>query len=215
MNTTRFSYPTVKRILDVSAAGMLLLVTLPVQAIVSLFVAARLGRPVLFRQPRPGLRCGVFTLLKFRTMRLEDADRGLVTDDQRLTNFGKALRATSLDELPSLWNVLRGDMSFVGPRPLLVEYLPLYNAEQARRHEVRPGITGLAQVRGRNALSWDERFAFDVRYVDQLSPSLDARILIDTFRTVLARGGISADGQATMHRFEGTGHPVPVEQVGE
>lgn len=215
MNTTRLSYPTVKRVLDISAAGMLLLVTLPVQAIVSLFVAARLGRPVLFRQPRPGLRGRVFTLLKFRTMRVEDAGRGLVTDDQRLTNFGKALRATSLDELPSLWNVLRGDMSFVGPRPLLVEYLPLYNAEQARRHEVRPGITGLAQVRGRNALSWDERFALDVRYVDRLSASLDAGILVDTFRTVLARDGISADGQATMNRFEGTGCPVPVERVGE
>jgi len=215
MNTRVLAYPTVKRILDASVASVLLVVTLPVQAAVAVLVAARLGRPVLFRQPRPGLHGKVFTLLKFRTMQLEDAGSGMVADDERLTDFGKALRATSLDELPSLWNVVRGDMSFVGPRPLLVDYLPLYNAEQARRHDVRPGITGLAQVRGRNALSWEGRFVFDLLYVDQLSACLDAKILLETVRTVLAREGISAMGQATMARFEGTGDPVSVQREGE
>lgn len=200
MNT----YPVVKRALDFSAAGLLLLVTLPVQGVVAALVATRLGRPVLFRQPRPGLHGEIFTLLKFRTMLVEDPERGLVTDEDRMTGLGKALRATSLDELPSLWNVLRGDMSMVGPRPLLVEYLPLYNAEQARRHDVRPGVTGLAQANGRNALSWEEKFALDVRYVDELSARLDARILLDTIRAVIRREGISEAGNATMSRFEGT-----------
>lgn len=200
MNT----YPVVKRALDFSAAGLLLLVTLPIQGVVAALVATRLGRPVLFRQPRPGLHGEIFTLLKFRTMLVEDPERGLVTDEDRMTGLGKALRATSLDELPSLWNVLRGDMSMVGPRPLLVEYLPLYNAEQARRHDVRPGVTGLAQANGRNALSWEEKFALDVRYVDELSARLDARILLDTIRAVIRREGISEAGNATMSRFEGT-----------
>ena len=185
-------------------AGVLLIASLPVQAVVAGLVAARMGRPVLFRQPRPGLRGEVFTLLKFRSMLSEDTGRGLVTDEQRLTKLGRTLRATSLDELPTLWNVLRGEMSFVGPRPLLVEYLPLYSAEQARRHEVRPGITGLAQVSGRNSLSWEDKFRLDVRYVDNLSLGLDARILLSTLRTVLSRAGVSADGQATMSRFEGS-----------
>ena len=204
MTSRRFGYPAVKRGLDVAASGILLIVTLPVQAAVAAIIAVRMGRPVLFRQPRPGLHGKVFTLLKFRTMLSEDPARGLVTDEQRLTRLGRTLRATSLDELPSLWNVVRGDMSVVGPRPLLVEYLPLYNAKQARRHEVRPGVTGLAQVSGRNALSWEDRFELDVRYVDELSPSLDARILLDTIRAVFAREGISAEGEATMSRFEGS-----------
>jgi len=193
----------VKRCLDVAGAGILLVASAPVQAVVAALVAARMGRPVLFRQPRPGLGGEIFTLLKFRSMLSEDAERGLVADEQRLTKLGRILRATSLDELPTLWNVLRGEMSFVGPRPLLVEYLPLYSSEQARRHEVRPGITGLAQVSGRNSLTWAEKFRLDVRYVDNLSPALDARILLATLRTVLSREGVSQDGQATMSRFEG------------
>ena len=197
-------YPPVKRLLDVAGAGALLIASLPVQVVVAGLVAARMGRPVLFRQPRPGLNGEVFTLLKFRTMRSEDAASGLLTDEQRLTSLGRTLRATSLDELPTLWNVLRGEMSFVGPRPLLVDYLPLYSAEQARRHEVRPGITGLAQVNGRNSLSWEEKFRLDVRYVDNLSLGLDARILLATLRTVLSRAGVSAEGEATMSRFEGS-----------
>ena len=204
MTSRRIGYPAVKRGLDVAASGILLIVTLPVQAAVAAIVAVRMGRPVLFRQPRPGLHGKVFTLLKFRTMLSEDPARGLITDEQRLTRLGRTLRATSLDELPSLWNVVRGDMSVVGPRPLLVEYLPLYNAKQARRHEVRPGVTGLAQVSGRNALSWEDKFELDVRYVDELSPALDARILLDTVRAVFVREGISAEGQATMTRFEGS-----------
>lgn len=196
-------YPPVKRCLDVAGAGILLVASAPVQAVVAALVAARMGRPVLFRQPRPGLGGEIFTLLKFRSMLSEDAERGLVADEQRLTKLGRILRATSLDELPTLWNVLRGEMSFVGPRPLLVEYLPLYSSEQARRHEVRPGITGLAQVSGRNSLTWAEKFRLDVRYVDNLSPGLDARILLATLRTVLSREGVSQDGQATMSRFEG------------
>jgi lipopolysaccharide/colanic/teichoic acid biosynthesis glycosyltransferase len=158
---------------------------------------------VLFRQPRPGLHGEVFTLLKFRTMLSEDRERGLVTDEQRLTGLGKVLRSTSLDELPSLWNVLRGEMSIVGPRPLLVEYLPLYTKEQARRHDVRPGITGLAQVSGRNDVAWPDRFELDVQYVDGLCLALDARILAETVRAVVTRRGISEAGRATMSRFEG------------
>jgi lipopolysaccharide/colanic/teichoic acid biosynthesis glycosyltransferase len=196
-------YPVVKRTLDVAAAGVLLVLTSPVQIVVAGLVAARLGRPVLFRQPRPGLHGEVFTLLKFRTMLSEDRERGLVTDEQRLTGLGKVLRSTSLDELPSLWNVLRGEMSIVGPRPLLVEYLPLYTKEQARRHDVRPGITGLAQVSGRNDLAWPDRFELDVQYVDGLCLALDARILAQTVRAVVTRRGISEAGRATMSRFEG------------
>jgi lipopolysaccharide/colanic/teichoic acid biosynthesis glycosyltransferase len=143
----------------------------------------------------------VFRLYKFRSMRNVDESRGLVTDEQRLTRFGRILRSTSLDELPSLWNVLHGDMSVVGPRPLLVEYLPRYTPEQARRHEVRPGITGLAQVNGRNTVEWEQRFELDVQYVDRRSLALDARILVDTVRSVVAREGISAEGHVTMRKF--------------
>jgi len=201
---SRLHYPVVKRWLDVTASAVLLLASLPVQAVVGAVIVARLGRPVLFRQSRPGWHGEPFTLLKFRTMLVEDPDNGLVTDEQRLTKLGRTLRATSLDELPTLWNVLRGEMSFVGPRPLLMEYLPRYTAGQSRRHDVRPGITGLAQVSGRNGLSWEEKFRLDVRYVDELSAALDARILLATLRTVLGREGINETGQATMSRFEGT-----------
>jgi lipopolysaccharide/colanic/teichoic acid biosynthesis glycosyltransferase len=168
-------------------------------------IRRKLGSPVLFRQVRPGLDGQLFTMVKFRTMTDErGSDGALLPDAQRLTSFGRFLRASSLDELPELWNVLRGDMSLVGPRPLLVEYLPLYNPEQARRHEVRPGITGWAQVNGRNAISWEDKFALDVWYVDNLSLWLDMKILWMTVRKVLMRDGISAVGDATMSKFTGT-----------
>ena len=164
----------------------------------------KLGSPVLFRQVRPGLYGRPFMMVKFRTMTDErGADGALLPDAQRLTAFGHFLRASSLDELPELWNVLRGEMSLVGPRPLLMEYLPLYSPAQARRHDVRPGITGWAQVNGRNAVSWDERFALDVWYVEHCSLWLDLRILWLTVRKVLVREGISAQGEATMPRFTG------------
>lgn len=203
MSSRRNRYLPVKRAIDIGASAVLLLLTFPVQAVVAGLVAIRLGRPVLFRQPRPGRDERIFTLLKFRTMLPQDPERGLETDEQRLTSLGRVLRSASLDELPSLWNVLFGHMSLVGPRPLLVEYLPLYSAEQARRHEVRPGITGLAQVSGRNALSWPDKFSLDVHYVDNLSAGMDLRIVVDTIRAVLTREGISEEGKATMSRFEG------------
>lgn len=196
-------YDLLKRALDVVSAGVGLVVLSPVIAVVALLVAIKLGRPVMFSQQRPGKDGSLFTLRKFRSMRDIDETNGLISDEQRLTSFGKSLRSTSLDELPSLWNVVRGDMSIVGPRPLLVEYLPRYTREQARRHEVRPGITGLAQASGRNALSWEDKFALDVRYVDSRSLGLDLRILLATVRSVVARDGISQDGQATMSRFQG------------
>ncbi len=164
----------------------------------------RLGSPVLFRQARPGMHGHAFEMVKFRTMTNEcDANGELLTDAQRLTDFGRFLRATSLDELPELWNVLRGEMSLVGPRPLLMEYLPLYSPEQARRHEVRPGITGWAQVNGRNGLSWEDRFKLDVWYVDNRTLWLELRILWLTVRKVLMREGINAKGEATMSKFRG------------
>jgi lipopolysaccharide/colanic/teichoic acid biosynthesis glycosyltransferase len=201
MKTTERRYDRAKRLLDVASGAMLLLISLPVQAAVAAFVAAKLGRPVLFRQPRPGLDGQVFTLLKFRSMKDVDIAKGLLSDEGRLTSFGKKLRATSLDELPALWNVVRGDMSMVGPRPLLVEYLEKYSPEQARRHEVRPGITGLAQVSGRNNLDWDEKFALDVEYVDNRSLGLDAKVLWRTFSVVFSRQGISGRNHATMRKF--------------
>ena len=197
-------YDAVKRGLDLVAASVVFAVTLPVQAVVVILIAAKLGRPVLFRQQRPGLDGEVFTLVKFRTMKDPDLLGGLVTDAQRLTHFGQVLRSTSLDELPTLVNVIRGDMSMVGPRPLLVSYLERYDPEQARRHEVRPGITGLAQVNGRNALSWREKFALDIEYVDKRRFALDARILARTISSVFKREGISTKGHATMHEFTGT-----------
>lgn len=173
--------------------------------VVSLLVAMSLGRPVFFRQTRPGLHGKPFQMLKFRTMTNERDEHGnLLPDAQRLTRFGRFLRATSLDELPELWNVLKGDMSLVGPRPLLMEYLPLYSERQARRHEVRPGITGWAQVNGRNALSWEEKFELDVWYVENRSFWLDIRILVLTLWKVIRREGISHGDEATMHKFTGS-----------
>ncbi|MGY2083167.1 sugar transferase [Blastococcus sp. SYSU DS0539] len=211
MSARHGAYLRAKRAVDVLVAGAGLLVTAPVMAAVAVAVRRDLGSPVLFRQVRPGLDGRPFELVKFRTMRtLGDSD-GVDTDAERLTPFGRRLRSTSLDELPTLWNVLRGDMSLVGPRPLLMEYLDRYTPEQFRRHEVRPGVTGLAQVRGRNALTWEEKFAADVEYVDHLSPALDARILLATLVTVLRRQGISAPGMATMALFTGS-DPAPARQ---
>ena len=195
-----------KRLFDLTAAALgLLALALPLLALIAL-VRIKLGRPVFFRQTRPGLHGQPFQMVKLRTMTdARGPDGALLPDAERLTPFGRFLRASSLDELPELWNVLKGDMSLVGPRPLLMEYLPLYTPEQARRHEVRPGITGWAQVNGRNALSWEEKFALDVWYVDHQSLALDIRILWLTALKVLAREGISAAGEATMGKF--TGNP--------
>jgi len=200
----RRPYDPVKRAIDAIAAAVLLVVTMPLQLAVALLIWMRLGHPVLFRQERVGLGGEVFQLVKFRTMRSTDAALGLVEDAQRLTPLGRVLRATSLDELPSLANVLRGEMSMVGPRPLLVRYLPRYNTTQARRHEVRPGMTGLAQVSGRNSASWEDRFTADVVYVDHRSFWLDARIVARTIAVVLRRDGISAEGHATSPEFLGS-----------
>lgn len=194
----------VKRGSDILLSTLGLVLTAPVQATAAVAVRVSMGSPVLFRQPRPGRDGKVFKILKFRTMRPVDSARGWVTDADRLTRTGAFLRSTSIDELPALWNVLRGEMSLVGPRPLLVEYLPLYDDVQARRHEVRPGLTGLAQVTGRNALSWEERLALDVEYVDSWTVVGDLRILCQTFTSVLRREGISAEGEVTMSRFEGS-----------
>jgi lipopolysaccharide/colanic/teichoic acid biosynthesis glycosyltransferase len=193
-----------KRLFDLLLSfGLLLVLALPLLLLWGL-VRYKLGSPVLFRQVRPGLHGRPFMMVKFRTMTDERGTDGeMLPDAQRLTPFGRFLRATSLDELPELWNVLRGEMSLVGPRPLLMEYLPLYSPEQARRHEVRPGITGWAQVNGRNALSWEERFKLDIWYVDHRSLWLDLRILWLTVRKVIVREGISAQGEATMPRFTG------------
>ncbi|MEV5766689.1 sugar transferase [Micromonospora sp. NPDC052213] len=198
-----------KRAIDLAAAVVLLVLTAPLVLVVAALVAAGLGRPVLFRQPRAGRHGQVFELVKFRTMLPPDPRRGRVRDGDRLTPLGRFLRSTSLDELPTLWNVLRGDMSLVGPRPLLTQYLPRYSPTQARRHEVRPGITGLAQVRGRNSLSWEEKLDLDVWYVDHRSLRLDLSILAATVRTVLRREGISAAGSATAPEFLGTPSLVP------
>jgi len=194
----------VKRFFDLSLGFMALLLLAPVFLLLALLVRIRIGTPVFFIQARPGLHGNTFTMIKFRTMTNARDDSGaLLPDSERLTDFGRWLRATSLDELPELWNVLRGEMSLVGPRPLLMEYLPLYSPEQARRHDVRPGITGWAQVNGRNAISWEEKFKMDVWYVDHQSLWLDLKILFLTVKNVIARHGISADGDATMPKFSG------------
>lgn len=191
--------------MDLVGAAAGLVVAAPVLAVVAALVAWRLGRPVLFRQARPGLHGKLFGLVKLRTMTDDRGPDGeLLADEQRLTPLGQRLRSSSLDELPELFNVLAGDMSLVGPRPLLPEYLPLYSPEQARRHEVRPGLTGWAQVNGRNAASWEDRLAMDVWYVDHRSLWLDLRILARTVRDVLARRGVTAEGHATMPRFRGS-----------
>jgi lipopolysaccharide/colanic/teichoic acid biosynthesis glycosyltransferase len=194
-----------KRLFDFVVTAMAAIVLSPVIAAVALLVRIKLGNPVLFRQVRPGLHGQPFTLLKFRTMvDAMDTSGSPLPDAERLTAFGQFLRQSSLDELPELYNVLRGDMSLVGPRPLLMEYLPLYTAEQARRHDVRPGLTGWAQINGRNAISWDQKFALDLWYVDHPSLSLDLKILWLTIRNVFTRHGISAEGEATMPRFTGS-----------
>lgn len=198
------AYDPLKRIVDVVVSALLLVVTAPVQVAVAVAVRRNLGSPVLFRQDRPGRGDAVFELVKFRTMRDVDESQGLVTDQQRLTRFGALLRSTSLDELPSLWNVLRGDMSLVGPRPLLVRYLERYSPRQRRRHEVRPGITGLAQVSGRNALSWEEKLELDVRYVETRSLGADAAILAATVGKVLRRDGIVDAAGVSAEEFQGS-----------
>jgi len=195
-------YDVLKRGLDIAVSAIGLVVSAPVQLVTAGVVLRAHGHPVLFRQLRPGKDGVVFELVKFRTMRHPDATQ--VTDADRLTSVGRFLRSTSLDELPTLWNVLKGDMSLIGPRPLLVEYLPRYSPQQARRHEVRPGVTGLAQVSGRNGLSWDDKFALDVEYVEQRSLVLDLTILVRTVRSVLRRQGINSEGEATMSVFMGS-----------
>ena len=196
-----------KRILDVVIASTALVLLSPGYALVSYKVNKNLGSPVLFRQTRPGLYGQPFEMIKFRSMKdaLDTAGNPL-PDSERLTPFGKMLRATSLDEMPELWNVIKGDMSIVGPRPLLMEYLPLYNSEQAKRHEVRPGITGYAQVNGRNAISWEKKFELDTWYVNNQSLWLDFKIMLKTVKKVLAKDDIIAEGEVTMHKFTGTKH---------
>jgi lipopolysaccharide/colanic/teichoic acid biosynthesis glycosyltransferase len=201
-------YDGIKRVFDVVLSFVLLVVLSPLLLVLALGVLLRMGRPILYRQKRPGKRARPFTLYKFRSMRGSAGGVGdvaaVASDEARLTGFGRFLRASSLDELPELFNILRGDMSFVGPRPLLMEYLPLYSEGQARRHEVRPGLTGLAQVSGRNAVSWPERFALDVQYVDERSFGLDLRIMARTVGAVLSRRGINSDEHtATMDPFRG------------
>ncbi|MBE0484499.1 MAG: sugar transferase [Bacterioplanes sp.] len=194
-----------KRVFDVSLILLSLPLLLPLLVVVGLLVRVKLGAPVLFKQVRPGLAGKPFTMMKFRSMTDERDEAGhLLPDAVRLTKFGRFLRSTSLDELPGLWSVFKGDMSLVGPRPLLVEYLPLYSAEQARRHETRPGITGWAQVNGRNAISWEQKFEYDVWYVDHQSLWLDIKIIFLTLKKVFVRDGISAQGEATMPKFEGS-----------
>ena len=195
----------IKRVLDILCSLAAIILFCWLFAVVALLVRIKLGSPVIFKQPRPGKDEKVFMLHKFRSMTDETDDKGeLLPDEIRLTRFGRFLRSTSLDELPELWDILIGNMSIIGPRPLLVKYLPLYNDEQRRRHEVRPGLTGWAQVHGRNLTSWEERFAYDTDYVDHLSFALDVKIVFMTVHCVFAREGISAEGSATMEAFTGT-----------
>lgn len=194
-----------KRFFDVVFSACALVALSPVLAGTAVLVRFKLGSPVIFTQERPGLHGKPFLLYKFRSMTdARGSDGKLLPDEKRLTPFGKKLRSTSLDELPELWNILRGDMSIVGPRPLLVKYLSLYSKEQRRRHDVRPGLTGLAQVNGRNAISWDEKFAWDVEYVNRVSFLLDAKIVLKTIGRVLSRKGINSETSATMEEFMGT-----------
>jgi len=196
-----------KRFIDISASFCALVLLAPVMAVVAWNIRKKLGSPVLFRQVRPGVGGKPFEMVKFRTMRDAVDAKGIpLADSERMTPFGSFLRASSLDELPELWNVLKGDMSLVGPRPLLMEYLPLYSTEQNRRHEARPGVTGWAQVNGRNALSWDEKFKLDVWYVDNQSFRLDLKILFMTVKKVVVKEGITAEGDVTMSKFTGNKH---------
>lgn len=194
----------VKRLLDVLISFLALLLLSPLLLLLAILVRLKLGSPVIFRQDRPGLHGKVFQLVKFRTMTDRKDENGeLLPDEVRLTPFGKKLRALSLDELPEFWNILKGDMSFVGPRPLLVRYLPLYSPEQAHRHDVLPGLTGWAQVNGRNAITWQEKFQYDLEYVRSVSFAMDVKIVMMTIRSVLKREGISSENSATMEEFHG------------
>ena len=195
----------IKRPQDFCCALLAAIVLSPIILIIAVLVRVKLGRPVIFKQQRPGKNEKIFDLYKFRTMTdARNQDGILLSDEERLTSFGQKLRASSLDELPELFNIIKGDMSIVGPRPLLVQYLPLYNEYQKRRHEVRPGLTGLAQVNGRNAISWEDKFRYDVCYVDSVSFRLDLNILVKTVKSVLKREGISAQNSATMEAFRGS-----------
>lgn len=199
----------VKRLLDIVLSGCALIVLSPLLVVTAILVRVKLGSPVIFCQERPGKDEKIFKLHKFRSMSdARDENGNLLPDKERLTGFGKKLRSLSIDELPELWDIFHGKMSIVGPRPLLVKYLPLYNDEQHRRHDVRPGLTGWAQVHGRNLATWEEKFAYDVDYVDHVSFALDVKIIFMTVRCVFAREGISAEGSATMEAFTGTGAAV-------
>lgn len=201
----------IKRLLDFFISLMGIIVLSPILVVLWILVRVKLGSPALFTQQRPGKDEKIFKLYKFRSMTdARDEEGNLLPDEVRLTPFGKKLRSTSLDELPELFNILKGDMSIIGPRPLLIKYLPLYNATQKHRHDVRPGLTGLAQVNGRNAITWEKKFEYDVEYVNRLSFALDAKIFFGTIRSVLAREGISSENDATMEAFTGT----PVEKEG-
>lgn len=205
MKETSFYAKYVKRILDIVLSLFAIIVLSPVLLIVAILVRIKLGSPVIFKQQRPGKDEKIFSLYKFRTMTdAKDENGELLPDEIRLTNFGKKLRSTSLDELPELINILKGDMSIVGPRPLLVRYLPLYNDRQKRRHEVRPGFTGLAQVNGRNSISWEEKFEWDVTYVDSITFWGDCTIILKTIKTVLGKEGISSETSVTMEEFRGS-----------
>lgn len=195
----------IKRPVDFILSFLALIVLSPILLIVAVLVRIKLGSPVIFKQQRPGLNGEIFNMYKFRTMTDERDENGeLLPDEERLKEFGKKLRSTSLDELPELWNIVRGDMSLIGPRPLLVKYLPRYNAHQARRHEVRPGVTGYAQVNGRNSITWEKKFDLDVEYVDNLTFWRDVQIILKTLKTVLMREGISSDSSVTMEEFAGS-----------
>ncbi|MEU8022944.1 sugar transferase [Micromonospora haikouensis] len=200
-------YERIKRVFDVTVTALVLILAAPMMAVTALAIALTMGRPILFRQHRPGLHGELFEMIKFRSMRAGGDPLSPAHDADRLTPLGRWLRATSLDELPSLWNVLRGDMSLVGPRPLLPQYLQRYTPEQFRRHDVRPGVTGLQQARGRNALTWEERFAYDLWYIEHRSLLLDLRILTWTAIAVLRRDGITAPGSATAHEYQGVALP--------
>lgn len=195
----------IKRPLDFVLSFIALVVLSPILLITAILVRIKLGSPVIFKQERPGLNGEIFNMYKFRTMTdARDECGNLLSDDERLTDFGKKLRSTSIDELPEFWNIVRGDMSLIGPRPLLVKYLPRYNAHQARRHEVRPGVTGYAQVNGRNSITWEKKFDLDVEYVDNVTFAGDMQIIFKTIKTVLMRDGINSDNSVTMEEFAGS-----------
>lgn len=204
MRKASFYRKYIKRLLDILLSGIALVFLCPIFIFVAILVRVKLGSPVIFKQLRPGKNEKVFPMYKFRTMTDEkDSDGNLLPDEIRLTKFGKLLRSTSLDELPELWNIIKGDMSIVGPRPLLVDYLPLYNFKQKKRHSVKPGLTGLAQVNGRNAISWEEKFNLDCKYVENVTFVEDMKIFFLTIKKVFVREGISAEEHVTIEKFEG------------